>query len=53
MVFDIIKDDLKQLKDKLIEIITLELTDFNFDMGEYTEASKSFYYRHIDFNAIR
>lgn len=53
MVFDIIKNDLKQLKDELTKIISDELTAGNFDMEEYTEARKSFYYRHINFNAIR
>ncbi len=53
MVFDIIKNDLKQLKDKLTKIISFELTVGNFDMEEYTAARKSFYYRHINFDAIR
>jgi len=48
MVFDIIKNDLKQLKDKLTKIISDELTAGNFDMEEYTAARKSFYYRHIN-----
>ncbi|MDH7566965.1 MAG: DUF86 domain-containing protein, partial [Clostridiales bacterium] len=53
MVFDIIKNDLKQLKDKLMKIISFELTIGNFDMEEYTAARKSFYYRHINFDGIR
>lgn len=52
MGFDIIKNDLKQLKHKLMKIISCELTIGNFDMEEYTAARKSFYYRHINFNQI-
>ena len=53
MVFDIIINDLMQLKDKLMKIVSNELDNGNFNMEEYAEARKSFYYKHIDFNAIQ
>jgi len=52
MVFDIIKDNLTQLKKSLVKIISVELEKGNFDMEEYCQAEKSFYYRHIDFSSF-
>ena len=52
MVFDIIKNDLTELKTKLANIIDKELDTGNFDIEEYLQAGKSFYYRHVDFNDI-
>jgi uncharacterized protein with HEPN domain len=52
MVFDIIKNDLIPVKDNIIKIISIELGKGTFDVEEFKEASKSFYYRHIDFKSI-
>ena len=51
-VFDIIVNDLEPLKKYITNIISTELKKNNFDIEEYNEAKKSFYYRHIDFNKI-
>jgi len=53
IVFDIIKNDLTPIKGKLIDIITAELAKGNFDIEEYEEAKKSFYYRHVAFEDIK
>ena len=53
MVFDIIKKDLELLKNSLLKIIPSELDAGNFDKEEFEQASKSFYYRHINFSNIR
>lgn len=53
LVFDIIHEDLIILKKDLIKIIANELKKGNFDIEEYIEAKKSFYYRHIDFSSIK
>lgn len=52
MVFDIIRNNLVPLKVSLMNIIVKELEKSNFDIEEYYEAKKSFYYRHIDFKSI-
>ncbi|HBE80618.1 MAG TPA: hypothetical protein DDW65_22960 [Firmicutes bacterium] len=52
MVFDIIKNDLSILRESLMKIIRNELENVNFDVKEYEEAKKSFYYRHILFEEI-
>lgn len=52
LVFDIIKNDLMVLNDKIMKTVKLELANGNFDMEEYVKASLSFYYRHIDFGDI-
>lgn len=50
LVYDIIKNDLKVLRDSLLKIINMELADGNFDKEEYNDAKKSFYYRHVKFD---
>lgn len=52
-IFDIIKNNLAILKNKLMKIITIELGNGNFDSEEYRDAKKSFYYRHINFEGIK
>lgn len=52
MVFDIIKNNMVPLRDSLTNIVTKELDKGNFDIEEYSEAKKSFYYRHIDFGSF-
>lgn len=53
MVFDVIKNNLPILRKSLMKIIRNELENVNFDVNEYEEAKKSFYYRHISFEEIR
>jgi Uncharacterized conserved protein len=53
MTFDIIKNDLPILRESLIKIVRNELEKVNFDVNEYEEAKRSFYYRHILFKEIR
>jgi len=52
MLFDIIKNNLAPLRHNLMDIVANELEKGNFDIEEYGEAQKSFYYRHIDFGSI-
>lgn len=52
VVFEIIKNELPVLKDNINTIISIELKNRNFDVMEYNEAKKSFYYRHISFEKI-
>lgn len=53
MVFDIIKNDLTQVKNKLMNIIVVELGKGNFDIEEYEKARTSFYYRHVEFKNMK
>lgn len=53
IVYDIVKNDLGPLKEKLFSAISTELEKGNFDREEFEIAKKSFYYRHISFEEIR
>ena len=52
IVFRIIKNELLPLKNGIIKIISSELKNRHFDVKEFREAQKSFYYRHVPFDKI-
>jgi len=53
VVFKIIKNELKPLKERIFCIIAEELENKNFDENEFQLARESFYYRHIPFDEIK
>lgn len=52
MVFDIIKNDLPDIKSKLIDLLFLEVKANSFDPGELNAAQNSIFYKHVDFEKI-
>jgi hypothetical protein len=49
VIFYIIKNNIRGLKDDFMRIISLEIASKNFDIEELKVAETSFYYRHINF----
>ena len=52
MVFEIITNDLKYLKDGVANIVKQELASGIFDIEELTAARGSKYYKHVDFESL-
>ncbi len=52
VLFEVIQNDLEQLKNELNKIIFDKLKDSTFDIVEYESAKSSEYYQHIDFSKI-
>ena len=52
MVFEIITNDLKHLKDGMANIVKQELASGIFDIKELTVARGSKYYKHVDFESL-
>lgn len=51
-VFQIIKNDLKGLKNQIVQIIISELTNKTFNNEELKAAIDNYYYRHINFDEL-